>query len=58
MNQFEDKIYKFYKNNKRYIYSEDASVRLLEVDAIKNLEHSGYIQVKMNTIGYAIAEII
>lgn len=51
------RLYEYFKAGKQYFYSPDTSVKYLEQQAVKELEKSGYIIVKMNTIGYVIAVI-
>ena len=57
MNEIELRIYKHFKTDKIFYYSQDASIKLIEMQAIQKLESDNYITVKMQTIGYVIAEI-
>lgn len=51
------RIYEHFKVNKTFYFSQDASLKLTEMQAIQELESNGCITVKMRTIGYVIAEI-
>lgn len=57
MSELSEKLYDHFINEPRYTYSNNASIKALEIDAINELETSGVIVVKMRTIGYVIAEI-
>ena len=57
MTEIELRIYEHYKSNKMFYYTQDASVKQTEMQAIQNLESNGYITVKKRTIGYVIAEV-
>lgn len=57
MSETAQKIYEHLKTQKTYTYSQDISIKNLEIQAIDELEGNGYIIVKMRTIGYVIAHI-
>lgn len=57
MSELAEKIYDYFTTNNRYTLSLDAVVKNSELDAIDELSNSGYITIKIRTIGYVIAEI-
>lgn len=57
MSELSEKLYEHFKQEPQYLYSNDTSVKALEIDAIHELEALGKITIKIKTIGYVIAEI-
>lgn len=58
MTEIAQKIYDHFKTEKLYSYSQDCSIKILETKAIEELETNGFINVKIKTIGYVIADIV
>ncbi len=52
------KMYEHFKTQKQYNYSEDSSIKYLEIQAIDELESSGYIIVKSRALGFVIADAL
>lgn len=58
MSELELKIYEHFQENRQYNYSEDIAIRSAEMEAVKNLELTGYISVKARAIGFCIADVL
>ena len=58
MTKLENKIYEAFSSNPQYTLSSDVNIKSEELKALKNLEENGFIQIKLKTIGYYIAEVL
>ena len=57
MSELALKLYEHFKSEKYYYLSKDPLTKKLELDAIKELENLYYIDIRLRTIGYIIADI-
>lgn len=58
MSELAMQIYEALKTNAQYTYSTDVNIKVLEIDAIKELEFNNYIVIKARSIGYVIANVL
>lgn len=58
MSELAQRIYNHLQSNTQYTFSSDISVKKSEIEAISELENTGYIVVKTRTIGYVIASTL
>ncbi len=58
MSELAEQIYKALKLNRQYNYSEDATIKDLEIKALKELENENYIVIKAKTICYVIVDVL
>lgn len=53
-----EKIYNDIKQKGKYNFSKDFSAKVLENNALKELEDSNIIIIKTRSIGYVIADVL
>lgn len=58
MSELAQRIYDRLQSNTQYTFSSDISVKKSEIEAISELESTGYIVVNTRTIGYVIASTL
>ena len=58
MSELEERILNALTENPTYYFSQNMIEKSCEKEAVKSLENSGLIYVRLRTIGYVVADVI